>query len=138
MVLMPGAELVERMRQYAAFSRSEILAQLQAQESASLANRPLVEIDFPSDLVKSGTVAVIYDETQGLSFFAGFGEFERAFTEPALLEHTASGLLTTSTTTAFHRFPSGGWPIGIHFGPVRCSGGCLAARASTGRATVRS
>jgi hypothetical protein len=37
-------------------------------------------------LIKSGTVAVIYDETEGLSFFGGFGEFERAFTEPALLD----------------------------------------------------
>ncbi len=86
MVLMPGTELAERMRQYAAFSRREVLAQLAAQKSASLANRPLVEIDFPPDLVKSGTVAVIYDETEGLAFFGGFGEFERAFTEPTLLD----------------------------------------------------
>jgi hypothetical protein len=27
-----------------------------------------------------------YDETEGLSFFAGVGEFERAFTEPTLLD----------------------------------------------------
>jgi hypothetical protein len=31
-------------------------------------------------------VAVIYDETEGLCFFGGFGEFERAFTEPTLLD----------------------------------------------------
>jgi len=86
MVLTPGTALAERMRQYAAFSRDEVLAQLAAQESDSMANRPLVEIEFPPDLVKSGTVAVIYDETDGLAFFGGFGEFERAFTEPALLD----------------------------------------------------
>jgi hypothetical protein len=86
MVLMPGTELAERMRQYAAFSRSEVLAQLAEQKRASHANRPLVEIDFPPELVKSGTVAVIYDETEGLAFLGGFGEFERAFTEPALLD----------------------------------------------------
>jgi hypothetical protein len=86
MVLMPGTELAERMRQYAAFSRSEVRAQLAEQKRASHANRPLVEIDFPPELVKSGTVAVIYDETEGLAFLGGFGEFERAFTEPALLD----------------------------------------------------
>jgi len=87
MVLIPGTELAERMRQYAASSRREVLAQLAAQGSDSLANRSLVEFDFPPDLVNSGTVAVIYDETDGLAFFGGFGEFEQAFTEPALLDH---------------------------------------------------
>ena len=86
MMVIPGTALAEQMRQYAAFSRREVLAQLAAPEGDSLANRPLVEIDFPPDLVESGTVAVIYDETDGLAFFGGFGEFERAFTEPALLD----------------------------------------------------
>jgi hypothetical protein len=86
MALIEGTELAERMRQYAAFSRREVLAQLAAQEIDSLANRSLVEFDFPPDLVESGTVAVIYDETDGLAFFGGFGEFERVFTEPALLD----------------------------------------------------
>jgi hypothetical protein len=85
MVFIEGTELAERMRQYAAFSRREVLAELAAQGIDSLANRSLVEFDFPPALVNSGTVAVIYDETEGLSFFGGFGEFERAFTEPALL-----------------------------------------------------
>jgi hypothetical protein len=86
MVVLPGTALVERMRQYFAFSRREVLAQLPEQKSASLANGRPVEIDLPPDLVKSGTVAVIYDESEGLAFFAGFGEFERAFAEPALLD----------------------------------------------------
>jgi hypothetical protein len=76
-VLIPGTALAERMRQYAAFSRREVLAKLAAQKSASLANRSVVEFDFPADLVTSGTVAVIYDETDGLGFFGGFGGFER-------------------------------------------------------------
>jgi hypothetical protein len=46
----------------------------------------LVECEFPPALAQSGTAAVIYDETEGLSFFGGFGEFERAFTEPTLLD----------------------------------------------------
>jgi hypothetical protein len=86
MVLIEGTALAEQMRQFLAFSRREVLAQLAAQGSASLAHHPLVEFDFPRDLVESGTVAVIYDETDGLGLFAGFGEFERAFTEPTLLD----------------------------------------------------
>jgi len=86
LVVMPSMALAERMRQYAAFSRREVLAQLEAQNSDSLASRALVEFDFPPDLVESGRVALIYDETDGLAFFGGFGEFERAFTDPALLD----------------------------------------------------
>ena len=86
MVLMPGRELAERMRQYATFTRREILAELAAQKRDSLVKRPLVEIDFPPVLVQSDSVAVIYDETEGLSFFGGFGEFERAFADPALCD----------------------------------------------------
>lgn len=140
MVLIPGTALAERMRQYAAFSRREVLAQLAAQKSAGLANRPLVEFDFPPDLVKSGTVAVIYDETEGTRLFWGF---RRVLSGPSpshpssINRVTATGLSTTSTTTASHLFPSGEWPIGTPFVPLRCCGGCLAARASTGSVMVR-
>jgi hypothetical protein len=85
MVVMPGAVLAQRMRQYAVFSRGEVLAQLAGQESAACA-RPLIEFDFPPELVESATVALIYDEIEGLSLFGGFDEFERAFSEPALLD----------------------------------------------------
>lgn len=86
MVLMPGMELAEGMRQYWAFSHREVLAQLSEQNIASVTKRTAVEMDFPAALVKSGIVAVIYDETDGLAFFGGFGEFDRAFTRPALLD----------------------------------------------------
>jgi hypothetical protein len=86
MVLIEGTELAERMRSYAAFSRREVLAKLAVQGIDSVAKRPLVEFEFPPVLVNFGTVAVIFDETEGLSFFGGFGEFERAFAEPVLLD----------------------------------------------------
>jgi hypothetical protein len=79
-------ELAERMRQYTAFSRREVLAEFAAQKRDSLEKRPLVEFDFPPELVESDTVAVIYDEFEGLSYYGGFGEFERAFTESSLLD----------------------------------------------------
>lgn len=85
MVVVPGMSLATRMRAYMAFGHREALAQLAAQESASLARHPVVEIDFPPVLVQSGTVALIYDEIDGLGFFGGFSEFERAFAEPGVV-----------------------------------------------------
>ncbi len=86
LVRVPGAELRGRMRDYYAFSRGEVLAGLAArQETGTSANRTLPDLDYPPRLVQSGTVAVIYDATEGQSFLAGFGEFEQAFTDPGVL-----------------------------------------------------
>lgn len=87
MAVVPGTEIAERMRQYQAFSRKEVLDEWEAgHEKGALRSHPLPEFDFPRDLVESGQVAMIYDETDGLGFFAGFGEFEQAFTDPTLLD----------------------------------------------------
>lgn len=86
MLSIPGDQLVERMREYYAFSRREVLAGLPGQEVGSHATRPLPELDYPAALVDSEAVGVIYDEVEGLSFFGGFGEFEQAFDDPTLLD----------------------------------------------------
>jgi hypothetical protein len=87
MVLIPGPELAARMQSYLAFSRHDALSRFgNRQETEKHARRPLPEFDFPPPLVESGTVAVIYDEVEGLSFFAGFDEIDRAFTNPSLID----------------------------------------------------
>ena len=48
--------------------------------------RAVVEYNFPPELVDSGSVALIYEEVDGLGFYGGYDEFERAFTEPAALD----------------------------------------------------
>jgi hypothetical protein len=86
MVRVPGTQLPERMREYHVFSRHEVLARLAARhETTHSTPWPLPEMDFPEQLVQSGTVALIYDETEGLEILAGFGDFERAFTDPDAL-----------------------------------------------------
>lgn len=42
-------------------------------------------MSLPSDLTDAETVALIYDETDGLGFYAEFGLVEEAFTNPDLL-----------------------------------------------------
>ncbi len=86
MVRVLGTQLPERMREYHVFSRGEVLARLAARhETAQSTQWPLPEMDFPDQLVQSGTVALIYDETEGLEILAGFGDFERAFIDPEAL-----------------------------------------------------
>ncbi len=86
MVSIPGAALTDRMNEYYAFSRREVLAKLSGTGKASrCANQPFSGCEYPPALVESETVAVVYDETEGLSFFGGFEEFEQAFTDPSAL-----------------------------------------------------
>lgn len=87
MVLIPGPELASRMRGYLEFSRRDALAQIRDGKAAEkAASRPLAEFDFPTSLTESGTVAVIDDEVEGLSFFAGFEEIDQAFTNRSLTD----------------------------------------------------
>ena len=86
MVRLPGTQLPELMREYHAFSRHEVLTRLAAcDETAHSTQWPLPETSFPEELVQSGTVALIYDATEGLEILAGFGDFERAFIDPEAL-----------------------------------------------------
>jgi len=85
-VVIPGAQFGDRMRDYHAFSRREVLAELSARGRASkYAGRSLPDFDCPSALAESEAVGVVYDQDEGLSFFAGFGEFEEAFSDPSVL-----------------------------------------------------
>ncbi len=86
MVVMPGTALAAQMREFAVFCRDEALSGLGVEERIASTRRAVVDFDFPLGLVNSGSVAVIYDEVDGLGFYGGFDEFERAFTEPAALD----------------------------------------------------
>lgn len=85
MVVLPGAQLADRMRDYYAFNRRENLAELAARGEAAQHPDHRLHLDWPPVLVQSGTVAAIYDEAEGLRYFAGFDCFERAFTDPSVL-----------------------------------------------------
>ena len=86
MVVIPGTALVARMREFAVFCRDDALSELGVEQRAAAARRAVVEYNFPPELVDSGSVALIYEEVDGLGFYGGYDEFERAFTEPAALD----------------------------------------------------
>jgi hypothetical protein len=85
LIVLPGHELDEQMRQYQDFSRKEILAALPAPDRTRRADTPAAAFVSGSDLVESETVGVIYDEVDGLNFYAEFGLVEAVFADPALL-----------------------------------------------------
>ena len=86
LVVVPGDQAQERLNAYYAFCRDDVLRSAPRNASrgrAAVADGPLVEL--PPDLVESETVALIYDETDGLGFYAEFGLVEEAFTDPNLV-----------------------------------------------------
>jgi hypothetical protein len=85
LIVLPGDQLADQMRQYLEFSGKEILAGLSEAHRARRGETPAPEFDLGLDLVESDTVAVIYDEAEGLNFYAEFGLVEAVFADPALL-----------------------------------------------------
>jgi hypothetical protein len=85
LIVLPGDQLTDQMHQYQEFSRKEILATLPMPDRTRRADTPAVSFSPGPDLVESETVAVIYDEIEGLNFYAEFGLVEAVFADPTLL-----------------------------------------------------
>ncbi|MFF5181954.1 hypothetical protein ACFY2Q_28390 [Micromonospora sp. NPDC000316] len=93
LVVVPGDQVVGRMADYHAFCRAEV----SGTPSSVLASDEAVVCELPPDVVDAETVAMIYDEVDGLGFYAEFGLVEAAFADPDLLrrrhrEHTLAYL----------------------------------------------
>jgi hypothetical protein len=85
-VLIPGAQLAERMRSFYTFCRDQAVSELAA-SGKQPKNLPFHFPDYPADLVGSDTVAVTHDEVEGMGLYADFGLIEEAFADPSLLRH---------------------------------------------------
>jgi hypothetical protein len=85
-VVIPGAQLAERMRSFYTFCRDQAAAELAA-SGKQPKNVPFHFPDYPVDLVASDVVAVIHDEVEGMGLYADFGPIKRAFADPSLLRH---------------------------------------------------
>jgi len=85
LVVLPGEQFADQMRQYQEYSRKEILAALPAADRARRAETPTPELATDPYLLESETVAVIFDEIEGLNFYAEFGLVEAVFADPSLL-----------------------------------------------------
>ena len=87
-VVIPGAQLTERVRSFYNFCRDQVVAELAASGKRPK-HPPFHGPDYPSDLVASDSVAVTHDELDGLGLYAEFGMIEEAFADPSLLRHPA-------------------------------------------------
>jgi hypothetical protein len=85
-VVIPGAQLTERMRSFYTFCRDQVVTELAASGKRPK-HPPFHGPDYPSDLVASDSVAVTHDEVDGLGLYAEFGMVEEAFADPSLLRH---------------------------------------------------
>jgi len=85
-VVIPGAQLTERMRSFYTFCHDQTVAELAA-SGKQPKNRPFHAPDYPADLVASDAVAVTHDEVEGLGLYADFGLIEQLFADPRLLRH---------------------------------------------------
>jgi hypothetical protein len=85
-VVVPGAQLTQRMRAFYKFCGEQTLAELSDAGKEPL-GRPFHTPTYPADLVASDAVAIIHDEVDGLDLCAEFGLVQEAFADPGLLRH---------------------------------------------------
>ena len=85
-VVIPGAQLTERMRSFYNFCRDQAVAEL-APSGKEPKHEPFDGPEYPADLVASDAVAVTHDGVEGMGLYAEFGLIEQAFAEPSLLRH---------------------------------------------------
>jgi len=86
LVVVPGAQLTERMRSFYTFCRDQAVAELAA-SGKQPKNVPFHAPDYPAALVASDAVAVTHDEVEGMGLYGGFGPVDAAFADPSLLRH---------------------------------------------------
>jgi hypothetical protein len=84
LMVLPSDQLDDQMRQYQEFSRKEILAALPDADRDERADAA-PEFTAGAELSECETVGVVYDEIDGLNFYADFGLVEAVFTDPTLL-----------------------------------------------------
>jgi hypothetical protein len=84
LLVVAGDQAQKRLDEYYAFCREDILGTTpHAARPNKASDATLVEL--PPDLIESETVALIYDEVDGLGFYAEFGLVEAVFADPNLI-----------------------------------------------------
>jgi hypothetical protein len=84
LVVVPGNRAQRRLDEFAAFSREEILRE-HPEAARRVSGTPAPQMELPPELVDAETVAFLYDEDDGLRFYAEFGLVEEAFADPDLV-----------------------------------------------------
>jgi hypothetical protein len=80
LIVLRGEEVEDRLRAFRGFCHEEITADWEGPVPD-----PVMETGVDLELADAESVAVIYDEEDGLGFYADFGLVEHAFADPSLL-----------------------------------------------------
>jgi hypothetical protein len=83
-IVVPGHELAARLQELTDFRTTRVYDRLAAAGTAPTVS-PAATMDLSEDLQDAETVGLIYDETEGLGFFAEFGIVQAAFADPTLM-----------------------------------------------------
>ncbi len=87
LVILPPDEAEYGMREYQRRRQEKLLEGLEgkaAERARSLALAPEQLFQLPDDLRSADTVAIVYDETEGLSFYGDYGHLDALFADPFL------------------------------------------------------
>ena len=89
LVVAPGSEIGARMQAYMHFR----VYDLRGEDGKTAADRhretygaepPVPDFELPDHMAEADTVAMIYDEIEGMMFFRNFGLLDEAFADPQL------------------------------------------------------
>ncbi len=90
LVVVPGHELAERMRAFGRYLLYEA-RDAEGRSRAEQARRRYGSMpttadlgDLPAELAEAATVAMVYDEVEGLNYLANFGLLQETFADPEL------------------------------------------------------
>jgi hypothetical protein len=120
LLVVPGEQTQERLDGCYTYCRDAVLGPDPKDVPAA------VSMSLPLDLTDAETVALIYDETDGLGFYGSSASWRKRSRTPACCDAAggASRHCPISMTTAWSRWSCTGWLLGIPRRRVSCSGGC--------------
>lgn len=87
LVILPPATAQSELTEYYRRLQSQIGGTDQAAERAATIGCPVEDLAYmPEDLLAAETVALVYDEVEGLNYYAEFGRLDELFADPTLVK----------------------------------------------------
>lgn len=86
MVVLPPAVAQEQIREHYRRQRDRVADRPRGGSRRTVDNAVTTDqlVQWPDDLLEADTVAVVYDEVEGLNYFIDFGRLEELFADPSL------------------------------------------------------
>lgn len=93
LVVLPPREAQETVREHYRRVRDRAVAKLEGKAAKRAANSGPAPEDmgrFPDELLDADSVALVYDEVEGITFYRDFGRLDALFADPTLARDRAS------------------------------------------------